>query len=312
MKQSICYLYAYENYKQTKNVGFVKCILKKDKVIFQIHGKGLDCDKFMDLDMFLFTSKGNEYKADKAGNVEGSQGVINYMVTVDSMDMEKVYAYDGILLESVSRKQYVALWKQKEVYLEQRIVEDEYEDYDSIQNLVVDECDYEEEESQTVCACLGTLEEQEPCQCEETSGNEEVCGNEETGGNEEVCECDTDKKQSKFTYKKIDRHGIAGLPQREWKWANNNFLIHGFTNYKHLMLIREEEKLYLGIPGIYHRKEEAAAKSFGFPMFHPLDECAKQMIEIEWNTKEQFGYWCRPVTERKGVEQRYDRCEYAR
>lgn len=118
--------------------------------------------------------------------------------------------------------------------------------------------------------------------------------------------------QNQITYEKISRHGIAGLPQREWKLANNNFLLHGYTNYKHLMLIREKGKLYLGIPGIYHKKEEMAAKSFGFPIFHLMEEEAALQVEVEWSAKEQFGYWCRPVTERRGVEQRYDRYEYTR
>lgn len=291
MKQSICYLYEYEEYRQTKNVGFLKCIFKKESVTFQIHGKGLDCDKFMDLEMFLFMSNQEEYWVDRVGDVEGSQGIVNYMITIEGLDSEKMNRYDGVLLQSKNHKKYVALWKQKSVCLRYKREEEEA---------------FDEEESDEVtmqCECEGDEEieiDEEPC----VEPIEIV-----------VCEAEQEKECVELvgvTYEKISRHGISGLPQREWKWANNNFLLHGYSNYNHLMLIREEGRLYLGVPGIYHQKEEMAAKSFGFPRFYPIDEVAKSMVDMEWDEKEQFGYWCRSVTERRGMEQRYDRYESTR
>ena len=66
---------------------------------------------------------------------------------------------------------------------------------------------------------------------------------------------------------KIQRGEISILPRCEWKLANNNFLLHGYYNYRHLVLIDEGNQLKLGVPGIYHEREARAAATFGFPEF---------------------------------------------
>ena len=54
------------------------------------------------------------------------------------------------------------------------------------------------------------------------------------------------------------------LPRCEWRVANNSFLLHGYYNYHYLILLEEENQMWLGVPGIYHRKEAKAAEVFGF------------------------------------------------
>jgi hypothetical protein len=49
-----------------------------------------------------------------------------------------------------------------------------------------------------------------------------------------------------------------------------------------LIFLEDEEGLWLGVPGIYHEKEEKAAEAFGFPRYLEGEE-------------EDFGYWCRKV-----------------
>lgn len=94
---------------------------------------------------------------------------------------------------------------------------------------------------------------------------------------------------------KIQRQDLARLPKKEWRIANNSFLLHGFYNYHHLLLIEDEDKLWIGVPGIYHEKEEAAANAFGFPEFQRLTDFERELSEEEKNTEEDFGYWCRQV-----------------
>lgn len=312
MKQTICYLYEYENKKQTKNVGFLKCIFQKDKVIFQIHGKGLECDKTMDLELFLFTVDGTDCRVDKAGAVEGVQGTVNYMVTVENLDSNSMNHYDGILLESMNKKWYTATWKKKEITWERIITNEENKDKQII----------EEKNEKEIEQSIQLIEDERLCDIEEEGLEEEAVLVEDDYKADDVQDEVTeitkwnkeaeeeyvrDSKVNEWhdelgTYDKINRHGISKLPQREWKLAHNNFLLHGYKNYKHLMLIRQQGRLFLGVPGIFHRKEEAAAKSFGFPLFHELDEGYKTLGVSEYEKQEGFGYWCRPVTERRGME----------
>ena len=94
---------------------------------------------------------------------------------------------------------------------------------------------------------------------------------------------------------KIQRGEISILPRCEWKLANNNFLLHGYYNYRHLVLIDEGDRLKLGVPGIYHEREAKAAETFGFPEFIGETDVNVTLEPQERNVEQQFGYWCRQV-----------------
>lgn len=76
------------------------------------------------------------------------------------------------------------------------------------------------------------------------------------------------------------------------KLVNNSFLLHGFYNYRHLILgpdrnlgDEEREQFYLGVPGTYFEREKMVAVMFGFEGF----EC-DGAVEIG-----KFGYYMRRV-----------------
>ena len=94
---------------------------------------------------------------------------------------------------------------------------------------------------------------------------------------------------------KIQRQDLSRLPRREWRLANNSFLLHGFYNYHHLLYIEDGDKIWIGVPGIYIEKEKAAANGFGFPEFRRLTDVELELSEEEKNTYDDFGYWCRKV-----------------
>ena len=106
----------------------------------------------------------------------------------------------------------------------------------------------------------------------------------------------TDKAEdSRRQIMKIQRGEISILPRCEWKLANNNFLLHGYYNYRHLVLIDEGNQLKLGVPGIYHEREARAAATFGFPEFIAEADVNVTLEPQERNENQQFGYWCRQV-----------------
>ncbi len=98
-----------------------------------------------------------------------------------------------------------------------------------------------------------------------------------------------------ITYEKIARQDISRFPRKEWRIANNSFLLHGYHNYHHLLYIEEDGNIWLGVPGVFHEKEEVAAKAFGFPEFRRLTDVDLKLEENEKNTYEDFGYWCRQI-----------------
>ena len=44
---------------------------------------------------------------------------------------------------------------------------------------------------------------------------------------------------------------IGRLPRESWVYGNNSFLLHGYHNYNHLLLVEEDGHYWLGVPGIY-------------------------------------------------------------
>ena len=73
--------------------------------------------------------------------------------------------------------------------------------------------------------------------------------------------------------------------------ANNSFLLHGFYNYRHIILGREPSNqtggdFFLGVPGVYYEREKMVALMFGFEAF----ECCGGKAEPG-----KFGYYLRRV-----------------
>lgn len=97
------------------------------------------------------------------------------------------------------------------------------------------------------------------------------------------------------TYEKIQRQDLSRLPRKEWRLANNSFLLHGFYNYHHLLYIEEDGNIWIGVPGVFHEKEQQAARSFGFTEFRRLVDNEIPLDENEKNIYEDFGYWCRQI-----------------
>ena len=88
---------------------------------------------------------------------------------------------------------------------------------------------------------------------------------------------------------KIAPSDIPYLQEQNWNLGSNRFLLHGYKNYRHLLLGRlEGQKRYvLGVPGVYDQQEQFMAKMFGFPQFKPIRQCRCRVG--------QFGYWLRSI-----------------
>lgn len=98
-------------------------------------------------------------------------------------------------------------------------------------------------------------------------------------------------------YLSIEPKDFVVLRSPYQRLVNNSFLLHGFYNYRHLILGPDEELgagdeicdgrhcFYLGVPGTYFEREKMVAVMFGFEGF----ECSGP-VEIG-----KFGYYMRRV-----------------
>lgn len=78
--------------------------------------------------------------------------------------------------------------------------------------------------------------------------------------------------------------------EESYRAANNSFLLHGYYNYRHLILTRVERRgeilYYVGVPGNYYDREKQVAVMFGFESF----ECAEEPAQ-----NGDFGYYMMKV-----------------
>lgn len=86
---------------------------------------------------------------------------------------------------------------------------------------------------------------------------------------------------------KIQPCDLVMLQRAGYQVGRSSFLLHGFYQYHHLLLCRQEDGSFvLGIPGLQNPQERYMAQTFGFPDF----KTAKWM-----DHGRQFGYWYRTI-----------------
>lgn len=90
----------------------------------------------------------------------------------------------------------------------------------------------------------------------------------------------------------IEIKDFTVLREAYQKLVNNSFLLHGFYNYRHLILGKDsrigssnETCFYLGVPGVFFEREKMVAVMFGFEGFESAGA-----VEIG-----KFGYYLRRV-----------------
>ncbi len=68
--------------------------------------------------------------------------------------------------------------------------------------------------------------------------------------------------------------------------AHNSFLLHGFYNYRHIILgyytDEEREGYYIGVPGTFHEKEQMVAEMFGFEGYESSGDMGYYMRRVEF------------------------------
>ena len=90
---------------------------------------------------------------------------------------------------------------------------------------------------------------------------------------------------------RMNLNDLREFRQKYWYLGKNSFLLHGFFNYRHILLGETEERgkkeYFLGIPGIFQNQERLMASMFGFPGFRTAKAA-------EYKTG-NFGYWYRII-----------------
>ena len=262
MKRFIRYLYEYENEKRIRNVGFIKVETGCEDTIVHIQAKGFHSWEERRLVLYLFY-------AENDGIIVVPQGELS--LTSPVLSWHHNFAAEDVGGEEI---------------------------YSKICGILI------ETGSGRRVAATWDDKSVDVSRVKEAAAAEPIGHGEEKDERTAPEEEDLRPVQEEPGRKciKISRKDISKLPRCEWKLANNQFLIYGYNNFHHLLLIDNGNSLKLGVPGIYHIKEAECARTFGFKEFIQARELEINN-DLQDNQEEMFGYWCRPIRGRNDWKQ---------
>lgn len=292
MERFITYMYAYENRIKGRNVGFVKVECRKDTCALEIHIRNLG----------RFSGKCRTYLLmdENVIGVELGTMIISYgqgqaIYYFDRNDIEqsgyRLEQVKAVRVECGSQEFLASCWSEEAG----NWIAQDISAFMKSENMQADKVADQTQNSNGHTGILQT-EPVKPNMAHNSVYNPARANQQESnaqfnpgyynseGGNLSQLE----NTASQFPQSQIDRIDLADIrrlfPTKQY-YANNSFVIHGFMNYSHLIVKTEDNKKYLGVPGIYEKPEEMMAKLFGFTEF--VDE----KTHSESQTEGAFGYW---------------------
>lgn len=327
MKRFITYIYAYENTKKAGNTGFARIELRGEECRLEIHLRGVYAAQ-THCKIYLFRKQGSGIEGSLIGEMDVRNGAGDFSVIMKtahiSTSLLSFFEMEGIFLCSEDGRIFMSRWTEGEpltVDMEHFIewkAEQTEENIYAEENPHAEENMYAEEnmhakENMHVKENMHAREnihaekkQQEnkiqTAQFDRESDNE-LRATELPARNffpqyqwKDIWEqflkshpASMPFSEKNITCIKIELKDIRELPRKYWYLGNNSFLLHGFFNYRYLVLGKIEEdnedKWFLGVPGIYQNQERVMAIIFGFPEFMP------EQVE------NRFGCWYRFIEE---------------
>ncbi len=297
MERFITYMYAYENRIKGRNVGFVKVECRKDTCALEIHIRNLG----------RFSGKCRTYLLmdENVIGVELGTMIISYgqgqaIYYFDRNDIEqsgyRLEQVKAVRVECGSQEFLASCWSEEAG----NWIAQDISAFMKSENMQADKVADQTQNSNGHTGILQT-EPVKPNMAQHNMPHNSVYNparanqqesnaqfnpgyyNSESGNLSQL-----ENTASQFPQSQIDRIDLADIrrlfPTKQY-YANNSFVIHGFMNYSHLIVKTEDNKKYLGVPGIYEKPEEMMAKLFGFTEF--VDEKTHSGSQTEG----AFGYW---------------------
>lgn len=285
MERFITYMYAYENKTKGKNVGFVKVECRKDTCAMEIHIRNLGrysgkCRTYLVMDENVIGVE--------LGSIIISLGQGQTTYYFDRSNIEesgyRLEEVKAVRVECGNQEFLASCWSEDAgKWITRDVVpfeKDNCEEKPEIEN-AVDTTKSIEAYEQTIGEIRDKKNEIQDNTLTNNRFMKEML-------NIKVDNSKTENNEIQHTgdeLEKIDLADIRKLTATNWHYANNSFVIHGFMNYKYLIVMTAGDKRYLGVPGVYEKPEAMMAKLFGFSDF--IDEKTHTRTMSEG----AFGYW---------------------
>lgn len=300
-KRFVSYIYGYEEGEKRENTGFVKVNARGGECKIWVHVRGFYTHQQKPYRVYAFRPGRERLEGQYLGELESRNGALewNGVTATDSL-------MGGFSLEE-SRGIYIQG--------EDRIYAAEWDDYPVDVNRFVTQEEYARPVRPEASEGTAAANSQKAVGCAETDAKmdeiraaeiEKTLAEPET---EASVPYDARAEQWHYLEEhfpvmryqdgaggmissiRLGNRDLSRIPRDKWELGNNSFLLHGFYQHQHLLLLRRETPeavcYYLGVPGVYNEKEQMLASMFGFCEFRRIKE-PEQREGIG-------GYWCREV-----------------
>ena len=304
MNQGIYYLYEYETGQRKRNLGFLQISHQYRSCMMTLHLKSLSLSPGTALELHGFYNKDRDLIHAPCAILNYSGGSIATRLSISESLFPCGKSFSG--LEEVSPVESSPSPEEVSVHA----AEIKPEESETVETTGSETA---ETSSETVTSAPTTESVKSDIDSAESAGTQPVTSTKAvrsvdpgdsvhlattaTAGTKNAAPVsdsdDTKHTTSSVTARKITRAELSTLPRKFWSLANNSFLLHGYYNYNHLLLVEEDGHIWLGVPGIYDAREARAADLFGFPQFTSSYVSVLELGDDERNNDALFGHWCR-------------------
>lgn len=293
MNPGTFYLYEYENSKRTRNVGFIKTSRHYRSCILQIHARGIPVGNGASMELRAFFRGEDDVLLSEQIAVLNCFGHnISTRLSVSESRFPEgrpLAQIDGFLIKLPGNAPSL-FWMASDLFFDADIRK--LKTISTMQNEKPADSSAEQNEKP---ADVSTVQNQKPTDTSIVQNQKPAdVSDMQNSHPAETAAAETDISAS-TNARKIRRSEMSQLPRKFWPLANNSFLLHGYHNYGHLLLIEEDSRLWLGVPGTYAPQEARAADLFGFPRFTRSYAGLPELTAEERADDEDFGHWCRCV-----------------
>jgi len=253
-KRLVAYVYLYDRGVRAKNIGYAKVESREGRCRIYVYIKGARMEEGEPLCAYVFYRKGREIKGIRIGEISLKNGAGELKVHTDAGNLMgsglAISHMSGIIIRSEEDHVIATRWDDGPIAMEMFSVHGE------------------------------------PDRREQPQNREPEAAQEEVQQTEMITESERPAEEHLYLAAPAD---LPNLTPEGRYLLNNSFLLHGFYNYRHLLIkeMPDQEEILLGVPGDFCPQEQVMAALFGFPEFgRPDGEPGKHQ-----NT----GYWLRRI-----------------
>lgn len=315
-ERMVSYFYRYQNGEKLDNVGFGKFELRQGRLKVTIN---MNDNRMMGTSVYrvyLYQYVAGQMRLTELGQVEEQKGGLHFHFERDAVEIlkqESLSLFSGVLVYQSEQIFYGSQWNDDPIRVRGLLM-----DMDSQMQKQSEQTQLESqgEEEETSAANVDVHSDRNKIS---QSGQADEREEDEKSVNDFISKTmDTIQEQSLETERvsepltgipyllkhrptlpafanhevmhcvRIQPEDIGLLHRDNWEYGNNSFVMHGYYQYRYLLLgcmqYQDGTKQYvIGVPGIFSNKDKYLANIFKFHEFIPIKNCPFRTGE--------FGYW---------------------